>query len=134
MYDNDDLERSQFYFSLLQMLRIFSEYIIRNMEDLKLAATLSNQKVRESRMGLIKPGDRVTHQDFANASKIVAWNWEAVLALHATEGRALLDRIARHIATVESLRDGVRIDICHRCRILEKEVCLMARRFVVHQN
>lgn len=108
MYDNEELKRSKFYFSLLQLLRIVSEWITRSMSDLELAAE-----------EWISIGDKLHHPAYSNldsdnfkselkrATKIITRNWDVVLALHRKEGRALLERTSRNTEAIESLRDGV---------------------------
>ncbi|KAI1375396.1 hypothetical protein F4677DRAFT_460836 [Hypoxylon crocopeplum] len=82
MYDDDDLKRSQFYFSLLQLLRIFSEWITRNMDDLKLVAERSVARNEVPSILAACTGGYDAKEDFENAAKIVTRNWDFVLSLH----------------------------------------------------
>ena len=109
MYDNERLERSKFYFSVLQLLRIFSEWIIRSMEDMNLVADKCAERIAETEHYFHHDPQR--HEELKNASKIIARNWDVVLALCRKEGKSLLDRVAHNIETVQSLRDGVRLEI-----------------------
>lgn len=46
MYDNDKLQRSEVYFSLLQLLRIFSEWITSSRADLGKLVEASRNDLR----------------------------------------------------------------------------------------
>lgn len=107
MYDNEQLERSRFYFTLLQLLRIFSEWIANDMASSKLAFEKHNAVTLSDMIFFGLWNDYIETSDIVNAINIIKRNWHVVLALHEKEGQALLDRIARDIQTVESLRDGV---------------------------
>ncbi|KAI6093096.1 hypothetical protein F4821DRAFT_253073 [Hypoxylon rubiginosum] len=107
MYDNEQLERSRFYFTLLQLLRIFSEWIANDMASSKLAFEKHNAVTLSDMIFFGLWNDYIETSDIVNAINIIKRNWHVVLALHEKEGQALLDRIARDIQTVESLRDGL---------------------------
>ncbi|KAI0120415.1 hypothetical protein F4776DRAFT_632423 [Hypoxylon sp. NC0597] len=106
MYDNEELDRSRFYFSFLQLLRISSERITRSMADLKSVA----EQCDEQLSGRFSSGsciDRASESDFEAAARIVTQNWDVVLSFHQKEGHELLDRINQNVKAVESLRDGL---------------------------
>ncbi|KAI0836289.1 hypothetical protein F5Y06DRAFT_298648 [Hypoxylon sp. FL0890] len=108
MYDNEDLDRSQFYFSLLQLLRISSERIKRSMDDLKLAAEeCGAELLKSSFRASVLEAESDSRKDFDGATKIIIRNWDVVLALHKKEGKVLLDRIDQNTKAVKSLRDGL---------------------------
>ncbi|OTA80276.1 hypothetical protein M434DRAFT_381236 [Hypoxylon sp. CO27-5] len=101
MYDDEELDRSRFYFSFLQLLRISSERITRGMADLKSVAEQCDELLSDR----FYPGSSI--YDFKVAARTVTQNWSALLSFHRKEGQELLDRINQNVKAAESLRDGL---------------------------
>lgn len=102
MFDNDPFQRSKLYFTIIQLLRIASDWIRESMEDLKSLSEHTNhlaklQSFRDSRSSLVT----------ASSGKILEQNWKKVIAYQRSIGKPLLDRIERKTEGVKSLRDGV---------------------------
>jgi hypothetical protein len=97
MYDDVTLKRSEFYFELLQLLRIFSEWISASVSDLEALATDTSQNFR--------------YWGGEPATKVVRRNWDIVLELQRKPANELLGCIQRKTAEIESLRDGVSLGL-----------------------
>lgn len=95
MYDDAELRRSRFYFSLLQLLRIFSTSISRSMRDLD---ELACQFMEAEPVG---------------CRRDIRRDWDIILARHKRSGDQLLERIGQYTEDVKSLRDGVRSPRSH---------------------
>lgn len=95
MYDGPELQRSEGYFSLLQLLRLFRNNIEDSLKDL----IHFRAEVRGMNGGPWLPGSR--------DNQYIAHNWEAVLKHKRRRCEELQDRIDRKIREIESLRDGV---------------------------
>ncbi|KAI1318210.1 hypothetical protein F5Y16DRAFT_392142 [Xylariaceae sp. FL0255] len=93
MYDNNKLERSELYFGLLHLFRIFSSYINDSMTDFKRMVAMSR--------------DAIHHSPSKDAQEIMRKNWDAVADRQKRLGEELLGRINNRIAEIESLRDGL---------------------------
>lgn len=105
MYDDTKLQRSAFYFSLLQLLRIFSVLINQTTADMESLAREHLKKLDDVRIGWgVYVG---TTWEFAKEAPVIQQNWDAVLALQRQAGSSLVDRISRKVDEIESLRDGV---------------------------
>jgi hypothetical protein len=102
MYDDNKLHRSEFYFSLLQLLRIFSGLINQSMADLKSLAAKSNVII-----GGLRSRRSGHFPELAGAAVALENNWDMLVARQAGFGGALLGRIERRLEEIESLRDGV---------------------------
>ena len=103
MFDSS-FKRSELYFSVLQILRIFSEWILGSMADLK-----SLEEEYSKTLGEIGEPDESTgprQRRFA-AKKLIRVNWTRVVSLQENLGKNLLHRIDRKIEDVKSLQDGV---------------------------
>ncbi|KAK4194015.1 hypothetical protein QBC40DRAFT_155260, partial [Triangularia verruculosa] len=98
MYDNDQLSRSEFYFSLLQLLRQFKVSIDESLSDVAklIAESTEHLKIR---------ADILTVS--SREVSIIKENWEIVLKKARKEGTQFIDRITNKIEEVESLRDGL---------------------------
>jgi hypothetical protein len=103
LYDDILMQRSKFYFSTLQLLRIFSGMISAATEDLENLA-------KSSRIDLNCIDEIDNHKptsEFIRAREAAKRNWDAVISHQKKIGSALLDRISKKTVDIESLRDGV---------------------------
>lgn len=91
MYDDRELQRSERYFSILQLLRLFRD-------DIEISA----QDLVHFRNELRSHFPFSTHE-----SKEVGHNWKVVLKRKKERYDDLLKRIERKTREIESLRDGV---------------------------
>jgi hypothetical protein len=91
MFD-DSFERSEVYFTTLQLLRIFGKWIRDTGHHLRKIAHFDDEKVEEV---------------LVDNLKILNDNWKAILEHYNTNEESLLQRIADKAAEVQSLRDGV---------------------------
>lgn len=98
MYDDSDLQQSKSYFSIIQVLRIFSKLVSDNVANLKNLA-------EDCRLVLGNPATQPPHM--AHAITTTAQNWTTVVEFHETIANSLLEKIAGLIGDVESLREGV---------------------------
>ncbi|KAI1805340.1 hypothetical protein F4811DRAFT_570235 [Daldinia bambusicola] len=97
MYDDDKLQRSELYFSLLQSLRIFSTGIKSNAKQLK-------GMVGESRK---EYGDAIAgFKDAERGASVVNEKWEPIVRSLEVIETDLVGRVDRQIEDVKSLRDG----------------------------
>jgi len=111
MFDNS-FQRSRVYFEVLQMLRLFSNYIEATGSDLQ-ASGLDEVFKPVSQPTPVKESEQILHN-----------NWE-LLKSHQNEAQErLLKRISMKMEEVKSLRDAVcsqrfailcRPDISHSC-------------------
>jgi hypothetical protein len=96
MFDNN-FERSKLYFTILQILRIFGEYIRTMAADLH---HLDNLFMAGNRgFPLNKMGQDELH--------VMRSNWELVFKAQKAAEKRLLDRLSDKTEEVKSLRDGV---------------------------
>ena len=106
MYDAQDLPRSELYFEILQILRIFSESIAQNVNHLEnlseIASLAATAKFRPQHSA-----NRQESEYLANAQEVIAFNWTKVKSLQKTAATSLLVRLDRKIEEIKSLRDGV---------------------------
>ncbi|KAL2263590.1 hypothetical protein VTK26DRAFT_6057 [Humicola hyalothermophila] len=109
MYDNEKLEKSEVYFSLLQLLRISSEWVAESSEHLEWVAQTCNSNIRRYMQvhNLFESKDTTGRNLGENLQEVVAWNWRVVLKFHRKESQALLAHIDRKIEEIKSLRDGL---------------------------
>ena len=96
MFD-DDFERSKLYFTILQILRIFGEYIRTMSADLHQLDDLFVAGARGFPLREITPDELHVMQS----------NWESVLKVQKAAEKRLLDRLLDKTEEVKSLRDGV---------------------------
>lgn len=107
MYDSREFQLSEFYFAILQILRIASEWIQESMNDLRrLVDGIENEHFSIERKHKITflPDTPETQR---SAVKVFKRNWESVISHQERIGVDLLDRISKKREEVESLRDGV---------------------------
>jgi len=96
MFD-DDFERSKLYFAILQILRIFGEYI----------RTLSADLHQLDDLFVAGPSDFPLRQMRPDELHVMRSNWESVLKVQKAAEKRLLDRLLDKTEEVKSLRDGV---------------------------
>ena len=102
MYDDASLRRSEYYFTVLQLLRIFSEWIRQTLDDMD---DMIRQFDDEMVPWLVaRPDDHTTSMSV----KVSISNWANVSALQKRIGQDLLERIEKKKEEIKSLRDGVR--------------------------
>lgn len=95
MYDDRNLQRSERYFSLLQLLRLFRDDIENSNRDLKHF----RKEIYARDSWAPSPGKE--------EDKDVEYNWGRVLNHKMDRLDALLERIDRKTREIESLRNGV---------------------------
>jgi len=111
MTDNSDLRLSEFYFAVIQILRIVPEWIQESMDDLQeMAGDMKrlylSSNAAEANFATFVPQEgepqakRVTIEAFMD-------DWESVISLQQRMGKTLLARITKLHGEVKSLRDGV---------------------------
>jgi hypothetical protein len=97
MYDDNKHRRSENYFVVLQLLRVFRDTVIGIPQELQ---ELSNKWKPQ-------PEEYVQTKDTANAELVIEENWNILLS-HANKlTDELQGRIERATQEVTSLRDGV---------------------------
>ena len=101
MFD-DSFQRSASYFTILQILRIFSDAIRESVADTK---SMKRQWLRH--YAARSSGDR--RRFSKSAAKVLARNWDVLESHHEFLAAQLLSRIEKKTEEVTSLRDGVRI-------------------------
>ncbi|KAK3381920.1 hypothetical protein B0H63DRAFT_476879 [Podospora didyma] len=106
MYDTLDLERSDFYFGILQILRIFWESINETTTHLEELARIANV----SEEGMIEWVDFVDEDNAsyrAAVEETLRFNWAKVLTLQRNAADLFLARISAKTEDIKSLRDGL---------------------------
>jgi len=102
MYDSSRLQRSDLYFEMLQILRIFSGSIAQSITDLE---RLAGHVRYCQECGLWKfPWEELKEQD---AVKVINFNWNKVVSMQKKAASAALHQIERKNEEIKSLRDGV---------------------------
>ena len=108
MVDTIDLQSSEFYFAVIQILRIATDWIQESMND--LSQTVDDMK----RLYLAaSPDDKFAsflpqESDARDtAAGVFRKNWESVIQEQQQLGEALLVRVAKKVEETKSLRDGV---------------------------
>ena len=96
---------SQFYFTVLQLLRIAHDWIQESVEHLKDLIRFFEKHFEPSgRVGSI---DSTSSEIDQAAAEVSRRNWESVTSHQQQLANSLLARIARKREEVSSLRDGV---------------------------
>ncbi|KAI0418425.1 hypothetical protein F5X98DRAFT_373899 [Xylaria grammica] len=114
MVDDDGLELSDFYFSILQILRIAAEWIQQSIDDLhklvnEIEEATFSVRVDEPFANL---GKRVTSLPETSDAReamieVSRQNWESVISHQKRLANPLLSRIAKKQEEIKSLRDGL---------------------------
>ncbi|KAI1662090.1 hypothetical protein F4813DRAFT_343441 [Daldinia decipiens] len=103
MYDDDDLQRSELYFSMLQFLYIFSTCIQDDTSMLKNAIHRTDKWC-----GIIKQEKQ--HMNIEHLNPVISTvqhNWKFLLERLDSIEEDLTDRITRKTDQIKSLRDGL---------------------------
>jgi hypothetical protein len=108
MFDNELFATSELYFTILQLLRIASDWIREGMEDLENLAGQS-QVFIDFHFTLARRGGEVpaTVDVSEVVSEVIERNWENVVSHQKSLAKPLLERIEKKSEEVKSLRDGV---------------------------
>lgn len=101
MLDNNNLDRSDQYFQILQLLRVVTRWIQESQKDL----------ARMGKEWSWKPRFRGKHVVAAKEvldtdEKIVRDNWRVLISHHTTLSEELFREIDRKTEDIKSLRDG----------------------------
>lgn len=97
MYDDHNLNRSETYFTIEQLLRIFAEWTSDPEEDIRMLLDKTAYEMKS----------RIKSTE-AGAQKIIENNWNLLLA-HVMDSRSeIMGLIERKRNGIRSLRDGVR--------------------------
>ena len=123
MFD-DSFERSALYFSVLQLLRIFTEWIHGTGRDLELCATETSES------NLLN--NAFEPEELEQISK----NWKIITSHYSEVERRLLLRIGEKTEEVKSLRDGVSSNLLNLLflRLTMYLSFLMLPRYSRHRN
>ncbi|KAK5998073.1 hypothetical protein PT974_00445 [Cladobotryum mycophilum] len=101
MFDTNELERSELYFTVLQILRIFSESIRAAPDYLTTLSTHVRSPVLND-CWFEKDSPRTP-----DVHRVLNYNWQIVLSKQESAAKRLLERIERKTDEVKSLRDGL---------------------------
>ncbi len=108
MVDTSDLRSSEFYFAVIQILRIATDWIQESMDD--LGHTVDDMK-RLYLASSLNDGFATFLPPASDAREATAevfrQNWESVIQQQRQLGDALLVRVAKKVEETKSLRDGV---------------------------
>jgi hypothetical protein len=111
MYDDKSLSRSENYFLILQLLRMFRVRVKETIKDCEILQGTSIHGLAWSialkYAGPEGPQEREEEEEKQAALVIVKANWKVVGALQAAAGDRLLSFIDSKTEEVKSLRDGV---------------------------
>ncbi|KAI2473153.1 hypothetical protein F4781DRAFT_223807 [Annulohypoxylon bovei var. microspora] len=102
MFDST-FERSKLYFTVLQTLRVFSEWIQeseRELQQLKQDFDVNIQSNTARRGSISSNYGTVPPTEIDDA-------WEELIAIHGSSSKSLLDRIEKKEAEIKSFRDGL---------------------------
>jgi hypothetical protein len=99
---------SEFYFTVLQVLRIASEWIQESMDQLvRLAEDLEEAIINDDEKTLF-PSRRYWPPEIKEPARdVFKHNWDCVISYQQRLGKGLLSRIDKKQEEVKSLRDGV---------------------------
>ncbi|RWA06817.1 hypothetical protein EKO27_g8294 [Xylaria grammica] len=114
MVDDDGLKLSDFYFSILQILRIAAEWIQQSIEDLhklvnEIEEATFSVRADEPSANLGKGVTSLPETSDAREAMIEVsrQNWESVISHQKRLANPLLSRIAKKQEEIKSLRDGL---------------------------
>ncbi|KAK4164718.1 hypothetical protein QBC43DRAFT_317365 [Cladorrhinum sp. PSN259] len=102
MYDDYQLTRSEFYFSLLQLLRQFNDYIEQTAADVESLRQSMSTQLKE-----IEYQEMLFTYNVGNEIGIIQQNWKVVSQKHENTVKELIGIISRKTRLIESLRDGL---------------------------
>lgn len=107
MYDDHKLERSEMYFTVLQLLRTFEEWVAELVPRIELSRDHAQHDLnpfRQDEARLCKV-EEIEHRNEARA--IIDANWSMLLSQAQRSQDDILKRVERIKQEVSSLRDGV---------------------------
>ncbi|KAK6951043.1 hypothetical protein Daesc_007572 [Daldinia eschscholtzii] len=107
MFDST-FERSRLYFTVLQALRIFSEWIGesgRELQQLKqdFDANIQFNMARRGSIGSSDGSSETTDSFMKDIDEL----WDKVIAIHGASSKSLIDRIEKKEEEIKSFRDGL---------------------------
>ncbi|KAI0380283.1 hypothetical protein F5Y04DRAFT_257846 [Hypomontagnella monticulosa] len=106
MFDKPELRLSEFYFAVLQILRIAYDWIKGSMDDLRRLVDFMEDKYYSPDRGLWTfLSESPDKQELE--IQMFKQNWGSVLSRQQDIGGVLLDRISKKQEEVKSLRDGL---------------------------
>ncbi|KAI1104486.1 hypothetical protein F4804DRAFT_187801 [Jackrogersella minutella] len=106
MFDST-FERSRLYFTVLQTLRIFSEWIQESERELQQLKRDFDVNIQSN---LARHGSISSNRDDLPSStfiKEIDLAWDELIDMHHSSSRSLLDRIEKKEAEIKSFRDGL---------------------------
>lgn len=106
MFDSS-FERSRLYFTVLQTLRIISEWVHeseRELQQLKRDFYANFQSSIARRGSIGSNGSDAPPTAFINE---IDKAWEELIAMHSSSSQSLLNRIEKKEEDIKSFRDGV---------------------------
>lgn len=108
MFDST-FERSRLYFTVLQALRIFSEWIQESGRELQQLKQDFDANIQSSgtRRGSIGSSSGSESPNFFMIMKEIDEAWEKVISIHGASSKSLIDRIEKKEEEIKSFRDGV---------------------------
>lgn len=111
MVDTVDLRRSEFYFTVIEILRISADWIRESMDSLHQTVNDMERlylcSIANGQSATFCPP---TSQDPSGAAiRVFRKNWQSVISQQQRVGDALLSRIDKQLEDTPSLRDGVRL-------------------------
>lgn len=106
MFDST-FERSRLYFTVLQALRIFSEWVQESGRELQQLKQDFDANIQSSgtRRGSIGSSSGSESPNFF--MKEIDEAWEKVISIHGASSKSLIDRIEKKEEEIKSFRDGV---------------------------
>ncbi|KAI2606607.1 hypothetical protein GGR54DRAFT_620502 [Hypoxylon sp. NC1633] len=109
MLDKPDLRLSEFYFAVLQILRIASDWIKESMKHLR--RLVDNMEIKYYSPNRARDGRPTflsnSSEKQALEIQMFRQNWGSVLSRQQDIGRELLDRISKKQEEIQSLRDSL---------------------------
>lgn len=108
MFDST-FERSRLYFTVLQALRIFSEWIQESGRELQQLKQDFDANIQSSgtRRGSIGSSSGSESPNFFMIMKEIDEAWEKVISIHGASSKSLIDRIEKKEEEIKSFRDGL---------------------------
>lgn len=104
---NGSFQRSEIYFTVIELLRIASEWIKSNTQELELC---SWQEIEDPEGGVYDAVDSAKESHLKRKTEckyIINNNWKIILKKDRLYSQVLLDRIHKKMEETKSLRDGV---------------------------
>ena len=112
MFDNNDLERSDYYFLLLQLLNVFLKWIQKSADDVDAMIEQCGITIEQSIRSSSSPAEV---EQKTLASRIIKSDWQVNQRYQKSCVKQLLDRIASQSEDAVRLRDGVCYSALYTC-------------------